>query len=215
MKKVMSRFVYVLSAICISLSILSFSIGVPIYWKGFYYLHIDTLNLPERTGFTYDEIKTAYDDLLDYLTRGGEFGTGTLAWSESGKSHFEDCKKLFDLDLYVFVATTALAVIFEILRRKSFSVHFLRSPCFYGGIAAMIFPVALGIFAAADFDAAFTLFHKLFFPGKDNWIFNPYYDEIIKILPEEYFADCGIFILSCVIIISVICIVLGRKRKHD
>jgi len=40
----------------------------------------------------------------------------------------------------------------------------------------------------ADFTSLFTAFHTAFFPGKTNWIFDWRTDEIILILPEQFWA---------------------------
>ena len=46
------------------------------------------------------KLKEAYDEVLNYLTLPNKpFGTGQLKYSESGMSHFVDCKKLFNLNI--------------------------------------------------------------------------------------------------------------------
>ena len=54
----------------------------------------------------------------------------------------------------------------------------------------------IGGLAALDFDAAFTIFHRIFFPGKDNWLFNPFTDPIITLLPQDFFLHCALLILA-------------------
>ena len=54
--------------------------------------------------------------------------------------------------------------------------------------------LGLGALAALDFSRAFTVFHAVFFPGKDNWLFNPATDEIILIMPERFFLNCALLI---------------------
>ena len=46
---------------------------------------------------------------------------------------------------------------------------------------------------AIDFNKAFVLFHKLFF-SNDDWLFDPATDEVITILPEEFFMQCAVLI---------------------
>ena len=58
----------------------------------------------------------------------------------------------------------------------------------------------VGGLAALDFDRAFVVFHSLFFPGKTNWLFDPRTDEIINILPQEFFMNCALLILAILII---------------
>ena len=98
----------VLCAVILALLVLSFSIAVPILFRPFYYLQIKTLNLPERTGLSEEVIREAYDEVLDYCVLGKPFGTGQLAWSESGYSHFADVRGLFLVDFWVLGITAAL-----------------------------------------------------------------------------------------------------------
>ena len=62
------------------------------------------------------------------------------------------------------------------------------------------------------------MFHALFFPGKDNWLFNPYTDEIINILPQEFFMNCAILILAILILGCIILMVsdlMYSKKKTE
>ena len=95
----------------IAILIITFSIGLPIYFRPFFYLQIDTLNIQddlklidEYADFTKQDIKDAFNEVMDYLTvPGNEFGTGVFPYSEEGKSHFVDCKGLFDLNITAFI----------------------------------------------------------------------------------------------------------------
>ena len=64
-----------------------------------------------------------------------------------------------------------------------------------------------------DFNKAFAVFHKLFFPGKDNWLFDPGTDPVIRMLPAEFFRNCAILILALIIISCAALIIWDRKRK--
>ena len=68
-----------------------------------------------------------------------------------------------------------------------------------------------------DFDQAFTVFHSIFFPGKDNWLFDPATDPVILILPEEFFRSCAILILAAVLLCCAALIIADlcrRRRPH-
>ena len=193
-----SRLLSALLAAAIALALLTGSIALPIVCRPFYYAHIGALHLDERTGLSRAEIRTAYDEMLDYCLGAPEFSTGVLKWSESGKSHFTDVRFLFLLDLRLFFAAAA-AILFLIvlarLCRRSFSPLLGRGPCFWAGAGLGGLFLIVGGLAALDFDRAFVVFHTLFFPGKDNWLFDPDADEIINILPQQFFMDCAILIL--------------------
>ena len=108
-----------LLAILLALFAISASVSAPILCRPFYYAHIEALDMPEKTGWTAEQIREAFDDVMDFLLKGTEFRTGDLLWSESGKTHFADCKVLFHLDLWIFAVTGALLLaVFWAFRRK-------------------------------------------------------------------------------------------------
>ena len=187
---------------CVALIIfmLTFSIGLPIYCRFFYYLQIEPLGLVDSTGLTFEQIKTAYDDVLNFLTLPGfEFKTGELAFSQSGKSHFEDCKWLFNLNLYALIASTITLIVILVLKRckKIALVKFFNRNCyFYSAIIPLAIIVVLAMVIAIDFNTAFEVFHAILFPGKNNWYFDPFTDEIILVMPQQFFMNCAILIGS-------------------
>lgn len=206
----------VLFAFALLLLILSFSIALPIYFRPFYYLHINSFSPVEMQGFTAAEIKEAYNGLLDYLTTPGkEFSLGAFPYSDRGASHFKDCKFLFLLDTFVLIisgATTAIMLVFKKLRGWQFRIGKF-SASLYSAIAAVALPIIVGVLAAIDFEKAFKIFHKLFFPGKTNWYFHPQLDPIINVLPVRFFMNCAILIGASILIISVAIIIVNIKKK--
>lgn len=196
--------------------IITFSIALPIYFRPFYYAHVKALNLEQASGFTSAEIKTAYNEVLDYLTLPGkEFSSGAMKFSQEGKAHFADCKVLFNLNAAVLCASFLILVALLVLRHLKKTEPYIlggRRAAFYSGLAAILIPVITGGLASLNFDKAFTVFHTLFFPGKTNWIFNPYTDEIITVLPQTFFMNCAILIGASILTLSLLCIISGNKK---
>ena len=217
-----SRIFTIVYIVAIALLIVTVSIGLPIYVRPFYYAHIGPLDLVEDTGRTIEQIKAGYDEVLDYLTLPGrEFSAGDFAYSEEGKSHFEDCKVLFDLNAVVLLIS-GVAVLALWLANKRRLIEWQQpwgfAPSAVAGTAVLALFVVLGALVAIDFDTAFTAFHTLFFPGKANWLFDPTTDEIILALPETFFMNCAILIGGSVIAISACLILHGireRKRRSE
>lgn len=216
--KLLNRVLTSVLSLFIVLLVITFSIGLPIYFRPFYYMQIEKLEIPEYTGRTVSEIKDAYNEVLDFLVLPNrEFGTGVFKWSEEGKSHFEDCKKLFDLNITIFIISLVAVVTLIILNKKKifklsrpFGFNFL----FTCGASTLIFFALLGGICAIDFDKAFTIFHALFFPGKDNWMFNAREDQIILAMPQDFFMNCAILIASSIILISIGFIIYGIITKN-
>ena len=195
--------------------ILSFSIAFPIVCRPFYYLHINFLKLPEITGYTYQQIKQAFDEMLSFGLYGGEFSTGVLKWSESGRSHFVDCAGLFRLDFTVlFISVVGLAVCSVLEKRTGKKQSSARGSGFWAGVILLVCFIMVSLYAARDFSAFFVLFHRIFFPGKSNWYFDADMDEIINILPEIYFRNCAISIVVLLMTGCVVLILKDRKKNE-
>ncbi len=215
-----NRILAVLLTIALFFFILTFSIGLPIYVRPFYFCHIDPLNLPEISGFTEAEIKDGYSAVLDYLTLPGKrFSTGVIPHSPDGAAHFADCKILFSLNGSVLLLSGVLIAVLLLYKKLGRNVSYRlgkHTPLFYAGIGAVGLPLILGGLAATDFDKAFTVFHSIFFPGKDNWMFDWDLDPIIRILPQAFFRNAAILIGVGVLLLSAACIltdILYRKKR--
>lgn len=205
-----SRVLSALFAVFLFLFILTLSIALPIYIRPFYYAHIEAMDLPEQSGYTAEEIKEAYDQVLDYLTiPGREFGTGVFPHSQEGAAHFADCRVLFALDRNLLLISVACLLILQLLRKK-YGPYRLgkRSAAFWAGILAVVLPILIGALAALDFDRAFVIFHTIFFPGKDNWIFSYRTDPIILVLPQDFFMHCAMLIGAGVLLFAAIILIL-------
>ena len=204
-------------ALALLIFILSFSIALPILFRPFYFLHIDALDLESVSGFQKSQIKESYNDLLDYLTiPGKEFSVGQLPYSDRGSSHFKDCKFLFLLDIFAMIASSITLVIMTILKRKLKwqSFKFGKIPAsLCSAIGAVSLPVIVGVLAATDFDRAFKIFHKIFFPGKTNWYFSTELDPIINVLPVRFFMNCAILIGASILVFSLAIIFVNIKQK--
>ena len=194
-----------LEALCCLLFSLTAAIAVPILWRGWYYGQIGSLGLVEQTGWSMETIRGAFDAVMDYLVKGGPFSTGELAWSESGMSHFADCRTLFRLDFIVLAVTAALLLLFLI--------RALRAPREEGGplspaLCALFITLALflvfGVWAVVDFEGLFAAFHGLCFPGKTNWIFDARADQIILILPEAFWARTAALVAGLTLAIEAL-----------
>lgn len=193
---------YIFSSIffvCLFLFLLSFSISAPILNRWFYIIQVKTLNIPESSGYSYQDIVFSYNKMLDYLTfPWAKFDLGVFTYSEDGKSHFEDTKVLFiiNLSILIFTSISCLSLVITNMRIKNkFLIKiFNRNISFWVSIISATLFILIIFLVSLDFEKAFIIFHKIFFNGKDNWVFDPIQDPIIKILPEQFFLNSFIFI---------------------
>ena len=85
---------------------------------------------------------------------------------------------------------------------------------------AIALPVIIGSLAAIDFERAFEIFHGIFFPGKTNWTFDPRTEQIIEVMPEEFFMNCAIIIgvgliaFSLALIIADVVLTAKDKKRE-
>lgn len=192
--------------------VLSVSIAVPLLWRGFYYLHIDALDLPAKTDWTAEEIRFGFDEMMDYCVFREEFGTGVMKWSEEGKAHFADCEVLFRMDFTVLTVSLAAVLLLWHMGKEYASVSFgNRGPLFWAGSLLAGLFVVIGGLGALDFDRTFVIFHSLFFPGKSNWIFDWRVDEIILVLPQVVFRNYAILIVGLLLVGCIGLMVADKK----
>ena len=200
-----SRILSAVFALALILFILTVSIGLPIYIRPFYYAHIEPMGLEAYTGLTAEQLREAYDGILDYLTLPNRpFSCGILPFSAEGEAHFADCRVLFDLNRNVLLMSGSILAVLLLLQKK-FGPYRLgkRHAAWWAGLLALIAPLVIGALAALDFDRAFVIFHQIFFPGKSNWLFNWQTDPIILALPQEFFRNCAILIGAGLVIFSL------------
>ena len=201
------RILAVILAMAVFFLILTASIALPIYIRPFFYLHIEALDLPRVSGFTAEQIVEAYDAVLDYLTLPGrEFGTGVMACSQAAQDHFADCRVLFDLNACVLLISVWITAVMMFLRKTgrvgTLELGGYGAP-FWGAAGLLTVILVVGGLAALDFNRAFVIFHSIFFPGKDNWIFDWYQDQIIRVLPQQFFMNCAILIGTGILTFSL------------
>lgn len=196
--------------------ILSFSVALPLVWRGFYYMQIEPLQL-EDYGYTREEIIEAFDDMMDYCIFGGVFKTGKLRWSESEKAHFDDVSVLFKIDFTVLAVSTVSLIVLYVIRKKRnlYYLYYNHQPSYWAGWLELLLFTFIGIVGSIDFDITFVIFHRIFFPGKTNWYFDWNRDEIIRILPQKYFSNCALLIVGSLLVICVILIVTDRVGKEE
>ncbi len=203
----------ILIALVLSVLMLMTSIAIGlgiIHLTDFIYLiDIEALDIPANSGYSRDTVVENYNAVMDYLDpfNTDDFSLPSMAYSDVGAIHFEDCKVIFT-NLYIWGAVSfiLLTLMLVFLRRDKLT-------CRLAGILTLVLPTVVGIAMAVSFDRAFVIFHKLLFNDM-NWIFDPFYDPIITILPEAFFMHCGIFIALCVVLGSVI-LFLGGRRNNE
>jgi integral membrane protein TIGR01906 len=172
-----------------------------------YVADIDALEISEYSGLDHAEIMANYKAVMVFLTpfSSSDFDLPTLNFSETGARHFVDCRNVFNgVYLAAFISLLTLAVVFAMKKLEKRTIV-------YSGIFTLSIPILLGIAMATNFDRAFLLFHAVFFEG-ETWIFDPAVDEIIRILPSEFFMHCALLIAGFWLIAAATEILFGMCK---
>ena len=170
-----------------------------LYCRPLYYMNIEEISA--ETGFSEELIKENYDALIDYYNPfyNGELSFPSMPSSESGISHFEEVKVIFNVFFALFfIAPILLGVLIFIQNKRKVSSYLLTSP-----IIMCVAPIVVGILCAIDFDKTFLFFHQIVFSNTD-WYFDPLTDPIILILPHSFFLQCAIILITSVLLGVVI-----------
>ena len=167
---------------------------------GLYYSEQMKAGVLPAAGITEDALRRVDGRLADYL-RGDE--TALIPgdpFNEREMTHMKDCLDLFNLLRKVRSRLIPWAVLLIVggaylLRdRKRIRLCAWLSPLI------LLLPLgAFAIYAVADFDAAFTFFHKVLFTN-DLWLLDPRTDLLIRICPASMFMHMGVRIAVCSLI---------------
>lgn len=192
---------------CIAFSIFSIAVMCVVYGKGIYYVEIDMLNIPQIASMTKKAIIQNYDALITYLSPfyNKPLHFPTLEMSEKGRIHFVDVKNIIvaiQYTMYICICISFIGGVYLIRKQKE---KFLL----YAAIFVIIFPIALILPIAINFEKSFVFFHELLFQN-DYWLFDPETDPIIRMLPEQFFMHAACIILFLILFGSACCYFLYR-----
>ncbi|WP_315897490.1 TIGR01906 family membrane protein [Streptococcus sp. sy010] len=174
-------------------------------------LEIGWLDLPKQVSLSSSVILSNFNQLMTYLT---QFWSPRLSMtdfpsSEAGLKHFADVKGLFLLTQGIFLLTLWPAIRFfgQDWRQTSFASYRLAIK----GFALLPLGIAV-VVMLVGFETFFYLFHQIFFAGKSNWLFNPFTDPVILILPETFFLHCFVIFFVLYELVFWGLYFWGRKR---
>lgn len=167
--------------------------------------------IAQETGYSEETILANFQTLISYneLTSKDPLVFPDFPMSVTGEIHFEEVKVIFNRFEQTMIITGVIflvGIIFMIRKR-------LYQWLFYTGILSIGIPTLLGIFVLSDWNRAFVLFHEIAF-NNSYWLFDPRTDPIITILPDTFFLQCALFILTFVLGTGFLCFYLHKYFKQ-
>ncbi len=176
----------------------------------FYYMNVELLKIEENSGFSLEKIKENYDYTIRFILNqeGDKFKLPSMEASEEGAFHFDEVRLLFNLaKICLIIGVILLGTLIYIYNKTYREYSYVK----HSALALIILPIILVGVVSTNFNYFFTLFHKLTF-NNDKWLFDPSIDPIINILPEQYFANCGVLIIFICFLIGIITYVIYRLK---
>lgn len=209
---IMSRKKDIFLALLLTVFFISFAVCFTVFFKPLYYFDIDYLNIDKYVLIDIETIKKNYDILIEYqsLFYNGTLNLPDFVMSTQGRIHFEEVKRIFEFIQISCILTGVISIPLVYRNVKDKEYDFLKLT----SIFSIGIPLVLGMIASADFNQAFVWFHQIVFRN-DYWIFDYRTDPIIKILPESFFMHCFMLIVAIVIVLSILCYIIYRRKRKN
>ena len=141
---------------------------------------------------TADKDRVASSLLGDLFLFQGDFAVSTASeapvLNDRERAHMRDVRGVFaGFELVVLASVVVLAVGFRRARDAEVRASMLRAVG-RGARGLAVGLIVVGAFAAFAFDAAFEVFHRLFF-GAGTYTFDPRTDHLVQLFPEQFWSD--------------------------
>lgn len=163
----------------------------------FYTKEYAKLGVAEDIGISSDDLGNATEILIDYTTGDREdmvamadFG-GEIkeVFNDREKAHMVDVQKLFlgakNLSWICVGAAAGLFILLFIFAKQKRDIF--RGYTYSNYIFLAVFAL-IAVYAAVDFTSFWTSFHHVFFTN-DLWLLDPATDNLILMVPEQFFFD--------------------------
>lgn len=143
---------------------------------------------------------------LSQLAPGGE-----ALFTEAEVSHMTDVKLVMWYAMLIGVVLLALTLLFFLLLRAWRPGGFARG-VFAGAWVTLGLIVAAAVLAILDWQRFFTEFHRLLF-ADGTWTFSAD-SALIRLYPEQFWIDAGIWIVALLVIFSLIALLATWPTKR-
>ena len=167
------------------------------------------------TGFSADDLRTATTGIVWQLVLGGDFdvplpGSGPVL-TEPERQHMRDVRGVLQgLCVLVILSLVALALTWRQARERD-----SRSAWWRGirrGAAGLAVAVGiLGAISVVAFDAAFEVFHRLFFTA-GTYLFDPATSRLVQLFPDQLWSETTLALGALTVAVTVAVAWLAGRR---
>ena len=178
-------------------------------------------NAAGLTGYTATDLRTATDAILHDLVLGPpEFAVevaGAPVLEPRERAHMRDVRGVFSGFALLALASAVVVVAGVVGARRMGHVDRAWRAVGTGMRVLIATIVVAGVVATFAFDAAFELFHRLFFPG-GSYTFDPRTDRLVQLFPFDFWSETtivlGVVIVALAIVVAVVAGRLARRASE-
>jgi len=164
------------------------------------------------SGLVYDVTNSIVHDLMF----GGDFRVAVgdaQVLNEREQAHMRDVRGVFQ----GFFALSIVSLAFLVWAFRRARAPEARAAAWRavgrGASGLVVALVVSGVFATLAFDAAFDVFHRLFFSA-GSYSFDPLTDRLVQLFPEQFWSDTAIAVGFVAILAAVLTAwVAGRRAS--
>ena len=202
-------------ALATAIAILGATIALvaePLYLDG----ALDRAGSARNLGVTAAEARAISESVVLELVAGpgsftqtmtGPDGARVRVFVASEASHLRDVRTLL---LLVVAAVLASGAVLVVGAGRVRGAWFWRAVA-RGAAGLALTLLAVGVFFAVAFDAAFTLFHLVAFPG-GNWSFDPSTERMVQLYPTAFWQEVTVVLAVLAIGLAAATWLLARRR---
>lgn len=213
-------FIYVLFMTCIDMHAFN---------RHFYNRQYERLHTAEKIGMSDTSLYVATDTLLDYLKEYRDdmdvqvevHGKRREVFDTREKTHMIDVKNLYQDAMFVRnVCMGIILALFVLLYYDDKKeIKEVLSKAFIKVCILFLFLLCtLVLYALSDFNAFWTMFHKLFFTN-DLWLLDPSISLMINMFPETFFYHLvmriAVSFIGGLLILFVLSVRYQRKLRRN
>ncbi len=176
-------------------------------------LEQDRTGVSSITGYTSEQVRTATGSILaDLIVGPPDFAVavnGKPVLDAEERSHMVDVRNVL---LPIGGRFSVASLTFVTLAAANWRKRWLWRAVARGAGALALMGMAVGVVAAFFFDAAFLLFHRVFFP-QGNFSFDPRTERLTQLFPDPFWSETLILMAIVGLVIAVAVTVAARRLE--
>jgi integral membrane protein (TIGR01906 family) len=167
------------------------------------------------TGYDGPQLDTIAASLIgDLVLWQGDFDVavdGSPVLNERERGHMRDVRGVF-AGFFALVALGAIGLVVATRRARGTEARFALWRAVAAGARGLAIALAVvGVVAFVAFDAAFEVFHRLFFSA-GTYTFDPATDRLVQLFPERFWSETSIAV--GIVALALALLTFWQARRH-